>query len=394
MSVKQTLRQWFAAGETERVVEALQSIAERYGDQYFQNDVTHQTGRFNGVKNQYKNGLTSDDFYNREINKIRLALQDLIDKVPTNATLNIPDTPEEQAAPLSAEATSPQHDNTNAQTPIPNQPLSPTKYMWISGIGFLFTVGLFMAATYFGNQMNGSQGDRAYYILLFPLAFAAAAFLFGAMRTYATWTGTVLNGTLELGGPIVVAAGIIIGGFLLPGGNEPFEFTINLQRDRNLNLSPQYPKLENVALQLWINNKWEEVMVSNDNLADFKSIPGELRNQTVPVRFQTQKYWKLLQDSVTLSGKSQVLIIVPDGLLGTVSGKVRSEQDATFLSGVEIEIEGVLDTTDTRGNFNIAIPPDKQKSRYIYIAQKTGYQTKTEPFEFDGEPIEIRLRKQ
>lgn len=101
-----------------------------------------------------------------------------------------------------------------------------------------------------------------------------------------------------------------------------------------------------------------------------------------------------MQDSVTLSGKSQVLTITPDGLLGTVSGKVRSEQDATFLSGVEVEIEGVLDTTDARGNFNIAIPTDKQKNRYIYIAQKKDYQTKTEPFEFDGEPIEIRLKKQ
>ncbi|MBK7873972.1 MAG: hypothetical protein IPJ74_26635 [Saprospiraceae bacterium] len=158
--------------------------------------------------------------------------------------------------------------------------------------------------------------------------------------------------------------GVILLGFFLPGNIEPFEFTINLQPDKSTAVSAQYPKLENATLQLWINNKWEDAVVSGDNLADFKSIPGELKDQTVPIRFATNKYWKLLQDSVTLSGKSQVLIIVPDGLLGTVSGKVRSEQDATFLSGVEIEIEGVLDTTDTRGNFTIQISPEKQKTRY------------------------------
>ncbi|MBK7873971.1 MAG: hypothetical protein IPJ74_26630 [Saprospiraceae bacterium] len=179
MSVKSTLNKWFAAGETERVVEALQSIAERYGDQYFQNDVTHQTGRFNGVKNQYKNGLISDDFYNREINKIRHALQYLIDKIPTNATLNIPDTPQEQAVPLSsgnaAEAISPQNDNTNAQTPIPNQPLSPTKYMWISGIGFLYGEAIM---GYLFQQSNEWKSKRPCLLhSAFPISIRAAAFL-------------------------------------------------------------------------------------------------------------------------------------------------------------------------------------------------------------------------
>lgn len=385
MSVQATLRKWLAAGEIERTVDALQSIAENFGDQYFQRDVTHQAGRFNGLKRERQLGTMSDEFYNLQLNNIRQALQDLIDKIPANATLEGQSDQPEPPAPTPEQPTSdqpkpPTHSDVIKPTTSPHIP-------WIVGLVLLIgATGLAVVVPCPSESLTISSR------ILLALGAAGIA--------------TVLPGlfNINLQG---IKAGSAVGVFALvylvnpasamtnnDGCNEPFEFTINLQRDRNLNLSPQYPKLENVALQLWLDNKWEEVMVSDDNLADFKSIPGKLRNQTVPVRFQTQKYWKLTQYSVTLSGKSQTLTIAPDGLLGTVSGKVRSEQDATFLSGVEVEIEGVLDTTDARGNFNVAIPPDKQKSRYIYIAQKKDYETKTEPFEFDGEPIEIRLKKQ
>ncbi len=41
------------------------------------------------------------------------------------------------------------------------------------------------------------------------------AFLFGAMRSYATYSGKVLGGLLELGGPVVVFAMVMIGGYWL-----------------------------------------------------------------------------------------------------------------------------------------------------------------------------------
>lgn len=397
MTAKQTLLQWLAEGKTEQVVDALQVIAGDSHDRYFQKDVTLVASRFNGIKRDRP--LVSAEHYTIQINQINQSLEDLIKQVPPNATLpnlSPPDDPP-VTVPLGDSTNVPRPNSDQptappATPPMDDQPISPTRYIWISAVGLLLTVGLFVAMTYFGNQLNGAQNDRAYYILLFFLGIGVAAFLFGAMRTYATWSGKVFNGNLEIGGPIVVAAAVVIGGFLLPAQNEPFNYTISLQSDKNQPLSSQYPALEDVLLELRLSNKWEPQYSFTNGDADFKSITGYFHNKSVPVRLKA-KYWKLLQDSVELSGDNQVLIIAPDGMLGKIEGKVR-DMTGEILPGAEVEIEGVLDTTDTRGNFNIAIPPDKQKSRYIYIAQKKDYQTKTEPFEFDGEPIEIRLRKQ
>src|ERR1017187_8455044 len=53
-----------------------------------------------------------------------------------------------------------------------------------------------------------------YYIVLVALGCAAALLLFGALRGgYARWKGHALSGTLEIGGPIAVAALTVVGGY-------------------------------------------------------------------------------------------------------------------------------------------------------------------------------------
>ena len=45
MKASSVLRKWLAAGETARVVESLQDIADRSGEKYFLTDATHQSAR-------------------------------------------------------------------------------------------------------------------------------------------------------------------------------------------------------------------------------------------------------------------------------------------------------------------------------------------------------------
>src|ERR1700733_9699639 len=42
-----------------------------------------------------------------------------------------------------------------------------------------------------------------YYLVLVPLGLSVAAFLFGALRSYARYRGKQFGGVLELGGPVV-----------------------------------------------------------------------------------------------------------------------------------------------------------------------------------------------
>jgi hypothetical protein len=51
-----------------------------------------------------------------------------------------------------------------------------------------------------------------YFVILVPLGLVAAGFLFGAMRSHATWKGTTPSGTLELGGPVVILCLVILAG--------------------------------------------------------------------------------------------------------------------------------------------------------------------------------------
>lgn len=484
MSVKQTLRQWLANGENDRVVEALQTIADQFGDKYFRSNVTFIAGRFNGIKRDRQNGVISNEFYNIQINQIRQALQDLIEEVPLITILDKPsfvgnsnninspvhsknnhanaiDTSilltinrdfssfsdndqntllqaigtllnlnsteirilkiEEGSIKVTIQLTAedaaklihlinekgylkelnvveasiiPNSSNNLPSTNQPEQasPLAPINTStlphlpWIIGLGLLILATL-LAAVIPCPAESLSLASR----ILLSLGAAGIA--------------TILPGlfSIEVQG---IKAGSAIGVFALvylvnPAkamednsrcNKAPFEFTINLQPDPEINISNQYPKLENATLQIWTDNDWKPAAIDVNNLARYFSLPGDFKNQKVAVKL-IGRYWSLKADSVQLSGKSQTLTIAPDGKLGKIEGKVRSTDGTIFLPGVAIEIEGVLDTTDTRGSFAIQIPPDKQKTRYLYTAQKKGSAPKTEPFDFDGEPIEIRLKK-
>ena len=54
--------------------------------------------------------------------------------------------------------------------------------------------------------------QQVYYLVLVLMGLAAAGFLFGVLRATGEWTGEFLGGTLRLGGAIVGAALVVIGG--------------------------------------------------------------------------------------------------------------------------------------------------------------------------------------
>ena len=65
-----------------------------------------------------------------------------------------------------------------------------------------------------------------YYLILLLLGLTAAAFLFGAMRSYARYRGRQLGGALELGGPVVGCAFVVIGGLALVKNPTTFPLTV------------------------------------------------------------------------------------------------------------------------------------------------------------------------
>ena len=69
---------------------------------------------------------------------------------------------------------------------------------------------------------------QAYCILLLILGLAAAAFLFGAMRSTATVQGRQLGIAFDVGGPAAGALLVIVGGFWLTRAPPTFDLTVRL----------------------------------------------------------------------------------------------------------------------------------------------------------------------
>jgi hypothetical protein len=68
--------------------------------------------------------------------------------------------------------------------------------------------------------------DKAYYILLIVLGLGAAAFLFGAMRSYGSIRGERFGAGWEFGGPAAFAIFVVLAGMELPSSAKTFDLTI------------------------------------------------------------------------------------------------------------------------------------------------------------------------
>ena len=109
--------------------------------------------------------------------------------------------------------------------PPPVQHVGRLKWVYISGAAFAIALGAAIAFVVVAQRVRIPNG--LYFIILIPLGLTAAAFLFGAMRSHATYKGTSTFGTLELGGPVVVLGLIVVGG-MIANRTETFALTVRV----------------------------------------------------------------------------------------------------------------------------------------------------------------------
>jgi hypothetical protein len=112
-------------------------------------------------------------------------------------------------------------------TPPTTRPHSPwIRFTWIAFGLALAVAGAFVALA--PRLRAWGIAPQIYFLVLFVLGLAAAAFLFGALRSTATFEGTPYGGTLKLGGPVVVFAIVIGGGFYLTKADTSFPLVVRV----------------------------------------------------------------------------------------------------------------------------------------------------------------------
>ncbi|HEV2495517.1 MAG TPA: hypothetical protein VG204_20865 [Terriglobia bacterium] len=128
--------------------------------------------------------------------------------------------------------------------------------------------------------------DKVFYLLLIPWALACAAFLFGAMRSYARFTHKHLGNALELGGPVVLFCLVLVGGFkLVPQPAESFDLTVRAHSADGL-----VPVITSGKITLELENARRTESIGSDGEANFKGIPARFEGTTVRVLPEVDGY--------------------------------------------------------------------------------------------------------
>jgi tetratricopeptide (TPR) repeat protein len=132
-----------------------------------------------------------------------------------------------------------------------------------------------------GSAVMSAQG---YYVLLAILGLAAAAFLFGALRSTARLTGTQYGYAADLGGPVVIAVLLVYGGFYFTKQPVEFWLTVRLKGDQ--------PITDAADTFIWVDldARRERREFSTLGEAVITSIPARFRNSGLPIEFQSKVY--------------------------------------------------------------------------------------------------------
>ena len=234
-------------------------------------------------------------------------------------------------------------------------------WVWISGI--LFLVCFFGSAVliFWGNEFErlGLTGS-IYYILLIPLGFSSAAFLAGAMKSYASFKSneTLPYGKLNLSGPIVIFALVVGGGFVLPGLNtkEKFDFKIHIECAENGS------KIINTgSVILYIGKYTRQENIHNSEVI-FPDIPEGYNNKKGSVRLQLDNYQLAYPIEIRISKSGDSVFTIPivstkQSVSTVVRGTILNKKKFAVKNAM-INFSSGLATcfSDENGDFSLTVP--------------------------------------
>jgi hypothetical protein len=238
---------------------------------------------------------------------------------------------------------------------------SQKKWITVSGIAFLISFLASILLVLFGNRLSDfGITNKIYYLILIPLGFSSAAFLSGAMKSYASYSseGSSLPGKLRLAGPIVVFLLVVIGGFYIPGlmeVSQTFDLKVRILSD-----DQETSKFDEGSLRMYLDDKTYAGNIREGEVV-FSTIPNEFQNRNVRFELLVEGFQLADLAGMRISKARQVLdlkVVKMEAYRTTqVRGSVTDElgnpiQNAllNFSSGL------ATGPTNELGDFNIHVP--------------------------------------
>lgn len=229
--------------------------------------------------------------------------------------------------------------------------LKPFNWVIISVIGFVVFMAMAILFSIYSNRLN-LISSSTYFFLLIPLGLLAAAFLFGAMRSHAKYSGKAYNGTLQLSGPIVVLALIIILGYKFRPTENTFSTTVNVfSSDTN-----QTP-VDEGKLAIYYGTAHVSKKI-NDGQVVLHELPQTFRGKQITV-IPTAEGYASKAISVVVPANENVINLYLQKLEDSVTmrGIVLTEKGKPVKDAVIVFADGMAKTsTDDFGNFQLSVP--------------------------------------
>ncbi|MCW3115828.1 MAG: hypothetical protein JWR18_4224 [Segetibacter sp.] len=254
--------------------------------------------------------------------------------------------------------------------PVNKNSISSFKWVLISGVGFvLFLATAFLFGIY-SDKLNFVNAS-AYFFLLIPLALVCAGFLFGALRSHAKYTGKAYAGTIELGGPVVVLALIILMGFKFRPTEKEFSYTVNF-----FEANDTTEIIRDGSVELFFGTARLAKSIS-EGQSVFNELPSTYKGKGATLITKAKGYVTKRQAVVMPFGNTAQDIFL-DKIKDSVSihGLVKDARKRPVKEASLVFADGLLKTTsDQYGNFNVSMPfkdGDEVPLR-IYIKDKLEY---------------------
>ena len=248
--------------------------------------------------------------------------------------------------------------------------ISASKWVIISAVGFvLFLLAAFLFGFY-SDRLNFIN-PSAYFFLLIPLALVCAAFLFGALRSHAKYTGKAYGGTLELGGPAVVVGLIILLGLKFKPVEKEFSYTINF-----FGANDTTEVIKDGTVELFFGTTRLEKNIS-EGQAIFNELPAAFKGKEATLITKAKGYHTKRQAMIMpFSNIAQNVFLEEIKDTVSVHGLVKGTNRKPVKDALLVFADGVLKTTtDAYGNFKAAMPykdGDEVPLR-VYINDKLKY---------------------
>lgn len=206
------------------------------------------------------------------------------------------------------------------------------------------------------------------FIVLVLLGLCAAAFLFGVLRSYATYKGQVLNGTLELGGPVVLLMLVVVVGMRVKViETRPLTviaFGEGGTADRVLRGAGR--------ITLTLGAEQNSKPIGAEGQAVFPDVSSSVLAQPIPVSLDADGF-ELVSSSATLRVEGGTAWLAIRARPATFTGYVLTK-DGAPVPAAAVSAAGVSSTTDGNGYFRLVVPGAGPSTGVTLVVTAAGYQ--------------------